>query len=300
MELVGENITKNQKLAEVEGWVSIVANVFLFIVKFWAGVVTGSVAIIADAWHTLSDSLSSVFVIVGAKMSAKPADKDHPFGHGRAELITSILIGSFLGVIAYSFIIEGIAALKEHKQANFGALAIAVTVASILIKEGLAQYAFWVHRKTKMQSVKADGWHHRSDAISSVIVLAGIVLGRYYWWMDGALSIIVALLIFHAAYTIIRSSGSSIMGEQPDEELVGAIKTICADISGSDIHPHHFHIHNYIYHKELTFHIYLNGNLTIAQGHDIASRIECEIFSRYGVETTIHVEPTDMQSDHKG
>jgi len=293
MALAGQNISKNQKLAEFEGWLSIVANVLLFGVKYWAGVVTGSVAIIADAWHTLSDSLSSVFVIVGAKMSAKPADKDHPFGHGRAELIASILIGSLLGVIAYSFIIEGISALREHKQANFGTLAIVVTIASIIIKEALAQYAFWIYRKTKMQSVKADGWHHRSDAISSVVVLVGIILGRFYWWMDGVLGIVVAILIFHAAYTIIRSSGSSIMGEKPDEKFIDEIKAVCNESAGFNIHPHHFHLHNYVYHKELTFHIQLKGNLTIAHGHEIANRIECEILNKFGVETTIHVEPKE-------
>ncbi len=291
MALVGQNISKNQKLAEVEGWLSIAANVVLFGVKYWAGVVTGSVAIIADAWHTLSDSLSSVFVIVGAKMSAKPADKDHPFGHGRAELIASILIGSLLGVIAYSFIIEGISAIREHKQANFGTLVIVVTVASILIKEGMAQWAFSIYRKTKMQSVKADGWHHRSDAISSVVVLVGIVLGRYFWWMDGVLGIVVAILIFHAAYTIIRSSGSSILGEKPDENFIDEIKAVCNESAGFNVHPHHFHLHNYIYHKELTFHIFLKGEMTIEKGHDIANKIECDILKRYGVETTIHVEP---------
>jgi cation diffusion facilitator family transporter len=283
---------ENQKFAQTEGWVSIVFNLLLFALKYWAGIVTGSVAIIADAWHTLSDSLSSVFVIVGAKVSAKPADKDHPFGHGRAELISSILIGSLLGVIAYSFVIEGIVALRDHKQANFGVLAIVVTTVSILAKEGLAQYAFWIARRTNMQSVRADAWHHRSDAISSVVVLAGIFLGRYFWWMDGVLGIVVAILIFHAAYTIIRSSGSSLMGEKPDQEFINDIKQICNETVGFNVVPHHFHLHNYIYHKELTFHIFLQGNLSINEGHEIANKIECEIMNKLGVETTIHIEPS--------
>ncbi len=282
---------ESQKLAQTEGWVSIIFNLFLFALKYWAGVVTGSVAIIADAWHTLSDSLSSVFVIVGAKVSTRPADKDHPFGHGRAELISSILIGSLLGVIAYSFVIDGISALREHKQANYGVLAIVVTIVSILSKEGLAQYAFWIARRTNMQSVRADAWHHRSDAISSVVVLAGILLGRYFWWMDGVLGIVVAILIFHAAYTIIRSSGSSLMGEKPDQEFIKEIKQICNDSAGFNVYPHHLHLHNYIYHKELTFHIFLQGNMTINDGHEVANRIECAILNKLGVESTIHIEP---------
>lgn len=282
---------ENQKLAQTEGWVSIVFNILLFALKYWAGIATGSIAIVADAWHTLSDSLSSVFVIVGAKVSSKPADKDHPFGHGRAELISSILIGSLLGVIAYSFIVDGISSLRDHKQANFGIFAIVVTVVSIVAKEGLAQYAFWIFRRTKMQSVRADAWHHRSDAISSVVVLAGILLGRYFWWMDGALGIVVAILIFHAAYTIIRSSGSSIMGEKPDQDFIKEIKQICNESAGFNVVPHHFHLHNYIYHKELTFHIFLQGDMTINEGHDVANKIECAILNKLGVESTIHIEP---------
>src|SRR6056297_2440497 len=91
------------KLGNTEGWLSITANVALFILKYWAGLVSGSVAIIADAWHTLTDSVSSIIVLVGMKISKKPADREHPFGHGRAELIASLFIGVLLAVIAYNF-----------------------------------------------------------------------------------------------------------------------------------------------------------------------------------------------------
>ena len=176
---------KKNRLAYIEGWLSIFTNIILFGLKYWAGIVTGSVAIIADAWHTLSDSISSVIVLIGIKISDKPADKEHPFGHGRAELIASMIIGVLLAIIAFNFVLESIEKLKDHESVVYGKLAIIVTIVSILSKEMLAQYAFWAGRKIKSPILKADGWHHRSDAISSILILIGIFIGKYFWWVDG-------------------------------------------------------------------------------------------------------------------
>ena len=107
-----------------EGWVSIVGNILLFILKFWAGIVSGSIAIIADAWHTLSDSLTSVVVLVGVKLSLRPADREHPFGHGRAELIAALVIGVLLSVVAFNFVVEGVQRLRERQEVNYGTFAI--------------------------------------------------------------------------------------------------------------------------------------------------------------------------------
>ena len=149
-----------------EGWLSVVVNLFLFAIKLWAGIISGSVAIVADAWHTLSDSLSSLVVIFGARVSAKPPDDEHPFGHGRAELIASVLIAALLGFVAYEFIRESISKLYEHEAAHFGTIAIVVTIISIVVKEGLAQYAFRAGRKTNYSSLRAVGWQHRCDDAS--------------------------------------------------------------------------------------------------------------------------------------
>lgn len=104
---------KSNQLALQEGWISVVVNSLLFIVKFWAGLATGSIAIIADAWHTLSDSLTSIVVVVGVKVSAKPADNEHPFGHGRAELIAAMIIGVLLSVVAFNFVLQGVERLRS-------------------------------------------------------------------------------------------------------------------------------------------------------------------------------------------
>lgn len=287
--------SNSEKLAIQEGWVSIIVNILLFVLKYWAGIVTGSVAIIADAWHTLSDSLSSIFVIVGIKISRKPADKEHPFGHGRSELVAAILIGALLAFVAFSFVVEGINKLQDREPVTYGTVAIVVTIVSILLKEGLAQYAFWIGKKANSQSVKADGWHHRSDAISSVVVLGGIFLGKYFWWIDGVMGILVALLIFRAAYDVIRESASTILGETPVDELVADITCKAKLVTSRDVYPHHFHLHNYVTHKELTFHICLPPEMSINDAHQIANTIEQMVLREYHFTSTIHVEPITQQ-----
>lgn len=289
------SLANKSKLSLQAGWVSVIINVFLFSIKYWAGVVSGSVAIIADAWHTLSDSLSSIFLIFGVYMARKPADKDHPFGHGRNELISSILIGCLLAMVAYNFFVESIGRLQGKESATYGLIAIFATVASILIKEGLAQYSFYVGRKTNSQAVKADGWHHRSDAISSVAILLGIIVGRFFWWIDGVMGIIVSLFILYTAYKIIRSSSHTILGEKPSKNFVADIKRIANGAAQQDIHSHHIHLHNYVNHKELTLHIYLPNDMSISESHRITNAIEDALAQELEVETTIHVEPIEIK-----
>jgi len=285
---------KRERAGYIEGIVSIIVNLFLFGLKLWAGIVSQSIAMVADAWHTLSDSASSVIVIAGTKLSVKKADREHPFGHGRWEHITALFIGFLLAIIAWSFITDSVEQYKEGKSANFGLIAIIVTVVSILVKEGMAQYAFYLSRKSGNASVKADGWHHRTDALSSILVLAGIMLRNYLWWIDSVLGIIISLMLFYATYEIVSESIHKLLGEKASDELVDEIKDIIRSIADSNLEAHHFHIHNYVNHKELTFHIRIDGKKSIRTGHDIVTKIEDAIRDKLDIETTIHIEPADQ------
>lgn len=284
---------KSASLAYLEGWLSIVINVLLFGLKYWAGIVTHSVAIIADAWHSLSDSLSSIVLLVGVKAATKPADKKHPFGHGRAELIASVIIGVLLAIVGFNFFMEAISKLSKHEAADFGTLAVIVVAVSVVLKEGIAQFSFLASRQTGSQVLRADGWHHRSDAISSLVILAGIFLGKYFWWIDGVLGILIAILILYAAYDILKEGINPLLGEQPDEELVSGIKEIADRFAPSAVDAHHIHCHRYGRHRELTFHIYLDGTMSLNDSHAIADKIETTIREELDIEATIHVEPLE-------
>jgi cation diffusion facilitator family transporter len=285
---------EKSKAGYIEGTVSIITNILLFVVKMWASVVTGSIALAADAWHTLSDSISSVFVVIAAKLASRKADKEHPFGHGRWEQIASIFIAVVLAIIAFSFLENSIRQFLNRQAVEYGKLAIIVTSASIVMKELLAQYAFFIARKSNNLSVKADAWHHRSDALSSVVVLAGILFAKQFWWIDSALGAIIAIMLFYTTFAITKEAITKILGEEPDDELITQITQEIKNTYNDDLQVHHFHIHNYINHKELTFHIRLNGRLTIAEGHKIADEIEKRIQKKFDMTSTIHVEPLEV------
>jgi cation diffusion facilitator family transporter len=282
---------KRSRLGNIEGWLSIGGNIFLFILKYWAGIVTGSVAIIADAWHTLSDSFSSIIVLIGIKVSRKPADTSHPFGHGRAELIASLIIGVLLAVISFNFILESAGKLKSHEPTDYGTIAIIAITTSIAVKEGLAQYAFWAAKKTGSNTLKADGWHHRTDAISSVLILTGIFLGDYFWWIDGVLGILVALMIAYAAYEVMRDAIDPLMGEKPSEKLIQQLQTISREELGFNPEIHHIHIHRYGEHIELTFHVVLSPGITLDEAHQQIDKLENKISEKLGMAATIHPDP---------
>jgi cation diffusion facilitator family transporter len=291
------NSRNKNRYGYLEGILSIIGNLMLFALKYWAGIVSGSIALIADAWHTLSDSASSFIVIGSIRLSNRKADEKHPFGHGRYQQIAAIFIAFLLGIIAYEFLTDSLHRFREKDTAAFGSFAIIVTSLSVIVKEGLAQYAYWTYRKTGFETLRADGWHHRSDALSSLVVLGGILLGNRFWWMDSLLGIIISLMLFYAVYEIVSNSVSKLLGEKPDENLIREIRILIERHFDFEIHPHHFHLHTYGDHRELTFHIKLNGSLDIAEGHEIASKIEEIILKEMNIETTIHIEPLLSISD---
>ncbi len=280
-----------QKLGIQAGVVSIIVNILLFALKLWAGIVSGSLALVADAWHTLSDSLSSIIVIFSVKISSKKPDKNHPFGYGRWEQISSIFIAFLLAMIAYEFIRESIIKFNAEEAAEFGTIAIIVTALSIITKEALAQYSFQIAKKTKNSTIKADAWHHRSDALSSVVVLIGIFTKNYFWWIDSVLGLIISLMLLQAVYFIVKDAIKKLLGEDVEPETIDKIQRIIKRTYKNELNTHHFHIHNYGSHKEMTFHLELESTINLRDAHEIATNIELEIYKELNIETTIHMEP---------
>lgn len=281
------------KIGIVISWISILLNIVLFVIKFWVGILFNSVALIADAWHTLTDSISSFAVLLGIKISTKPADEEHPFGHGRAELVATIFVGILLALVGANFIYESILKLKAHESVEYGFLAIVVTVISIIVKEIMAQYSIFFGKKTNSNALIADGWHHRSDSISSIIILIGIFVGKYYWWIDGVLGLIVSFLIFYTTFKILKEALSIFLGEKIEDDLKESIQSIGSNIFNKDLDPHHFLLHKYGHYSELTFHISLPGVMSLTDAHDIATKYEQAIQKEHQIGVTIHIDSLD-------
>jgi cation diffusion facilitator family transporter len=282
---------RQPNLGMIEGWLSVAVNTVLFGLKFWFGRASGSVSMVADAWHTLSDTLTSVVVIIGFFIMARPADREHPFGHARAELIAAIVIGVLLAVVGGSFLVDSVRRLLSARAAAFSLAAILVFAVSIVVKEALAQFALWAGRRIGSRAVTADGWHHRSDAIASALIVVGALAGRSLWWMDGVLGVGVSLLILWAAVDIVRSSASPLLGEAVDPVTEHRVAdAIRREYPGAE-DVHHLHVHRYGGNVELTVHVRLPGAMTVEESHAISQRMEQRLAGELGIVATVHVEP---------
>lgn len=278
------------------GWFSIIGNVTLSGLKYWAGISTGSLALVADAWHSISDVITSAVVLVGGKISRKPADDDHPFGHGRAEHIAAIIIGVVLAIVAFDFILNGIEKFGDRSHTSYSTFAWIAIIISILMNEMMTQYSFWAGKKIKSTMLIADGWHHRTDALSSIIVLIGIALGSSFWWTDAVLSIIVALMIGYASYEILSKEITSLLGESPTDELLNSIRETAQKSVDIPLHLHHIHLHDYGKHTEMSCHIKLPASMSLQEAHEICTRIEKSVKKEFGFITTVHPEPITWEN----
>ena len=283
-------MTKSKAVSLLAG-LSIWLNFILFGVKLWVGILSNSVAIIADAWHTLSDSISSIIVYISLKFASKPADKKHPFGHGRMDLIASLIIGIMLCLVGYHFISASVTKLIEKHVANYGKIAVFVTLGSIVIKEIMSQYSIFFGKKFQTKSLIADGWHHRSDALSSMLILIGILFGKKLWWVDGVLGIGLSVIIFYAAYEVLKKAISSLLGEEIDEKKKKELAKFVQKNCDRELKLHHLHLHDYGIHKEVTMHIKLPAIMTLQSAHMISERLESLLHEKFGYIATIHIDP---------
>lgn len=281
---------KNQSFAYRAGWIAVAGNVLLFVLKLWVGIISGSVALMADAWHTLSDSASSIILIVFYKAASKPPDIDHPYGHGRFRLVASIIIGVILIMIGLNFGIESVQKLLSGETAEFGLFAIIVTAFSLVVKEGMARYSLYAAKKTDSLALKADAWHHRSDAISSLVILIGIIFQSLAWWIDGVLGLLVAALILWTAYKIIMESIDVILGRKADGDIIMKVREIANDVAGFDVLSHHFHMHSYGDHEELSFHIVMPPDTPLKDVNKVMCAIRKKVREDLDVEPTIQVD----------
>jgi len=283
--------SRSRTLGYAVGSVSIVVNLVLFALKIWAGKRTGSVAMVADAWHTLSDSFTSIVVVLGLWVSGIPKDEEHPFGHGRAESIGAIIIGTLLGVVAVGFARESVHQLRMRQNLAYDSLALIVFSCSVVSKELMATISIRIGKRLNSRSLIADGWHHRSDAIASALVLVGLFFGVRFWWIDGVLGLAVSGLILYAAWEIVKEASHSLLGEPAPEDVLRQIdhyvKTHSPDIESY----HRPTYHRYGEHTEMAIHIVMADELDLPSAHRHATELERDIKRRFGIVATVHAEP---------
>lgn len=292
------DISIRRKSAYIEGIVSVVVNTILFFFKYYVGLIYNSIAVIADAFHTLSDSLTSIILILGYVVTRKPPDHEHPFGHGRAEFIGGLIIGVLLAMVGYDFTTRSIDKLINKLTLTFSYVLIVVLVVSTLIKLLLSLWAYNLGEKAGSQPIKADAWHHVSDSLATGILAIAIFLGRNFWWIDGVLGLVVSGIIFLTSAKIIYDASSELLGRAPVKSELEALEKVIREEFPEVKRLHHVHFHRYGDHVEVTFHVELPGNISLKEAHEIATRIENTVRRKLKYEATIHVESDDQIKEH--
>ena len=276
--------------AYFEGVLSIIVNIIVSGWKLFLGLIYQSVALMADAFHSLFDIVTSIVLIYGFYMVSKPPDKEHPYGHGRAELISTIIIGSLLLAVSFEFLIRSGDRLLSRQAVVFSNIVVYSLVIMAIIKELLAQVAYRLADKYGSDAIRADGYHHRSDAIATILLAIGILLGKSYWWLDGVLGLVISLYIMFISVSLIRETSDELLGRGASEEEEKMIKDIVTSVREEVTDVHHIHLHKYGDHVELTLHVRVPKDTTVEEADRIAKLIENAVRERLGWEATVHVE----------
>ena len=276
--------------------ISLVLNALLALVKGTLGIASGSVGLIADAVHSLGDAGSSLIVLAGFRIAAKPADREHPFGHGRAEHIATSFLAALLLATAFEFGKTSIERL-QHPQpvaASLGVfLALVVTIAC---KEWLFAYTLRKAKEIDSDALRADAWHHRSDSISTLLVILGLIGSRFgLARFDAIAGLLVALLITHFAVQLLRASISRLLGEAPTAEEIAAITARARAVPGV-LGVHDVIVHRYGERRWVSLHIDVAGELSATQLHSISDETERQLDGGDPGTVIVHADP--LRDDH--
>ena len=246
----------------------------------------GAVSVIADAVHTLSDVVSSIVVIWGFKQAEKPADVEHPYGHGRAEYIATLIIAILLCVAGIEFIEASIDRIQNPEQVVAEWWMILILMVTIILKEITARYAEFLSTKIASGTLHADAWHHRIDALSSLLVVGALIAGKYgYPSSDGWAGLGVALFLIYTGFIIAKDAVDDLIGKPPTSEEVEVIRQIVMSVDGV------LGAHDYGYDKFASVHVEIDADETTAVAHDISEEVENKLEKAIGVEPTVHLDP---------
>lgn len=279
-------------------------NALLLAFKFLAGFFGHSAAMMADAVHSLSDFVTDVIVILFVRISNKPQDKSHDYGHGKYETLATTLIGLALFAVAIGIIVGGVTKIAAWLHGEVlpapGMLALWAALASIVLKEGTYQYTVAKARKLKSQAVEANAWHHRSDAFSSIGTAVGIggaiLLGERWTVLDPLASVVVGAFIVKVAFDLLREGLGDLMERSLPEKEEEEIMRLASSVEGVST-PHDLRTRRIGNRYAIELHIYMDGSITLAESHEKATQVEELLREKYGSEThvAVHVEPLNNE-----
>lgn len=281
-------------------WIGIIVNLLLTIIKGVAGIIANSRALIADAVHSASDIISSVVILFGVKIAMKPPDQEHPYGHGKAENIASIIVALLLILVGVEISISSLKIFWGEMPSAPRKLALYAIILSIVIKELLFQYKYRVGKKYRSAALISDAWHHRSDSLSSIAALVGVgaaMIGESYnmsllLYGDAVASIIVSFIVIKVGYKLAKESSLVMMEQVLDSEDVKTYKQTVRSVDGV-LRIDQMHARTHGSYVVIDIKISVDPDLTVKKGHHIATNVKQTLMDKHDdiADVLVHVNP---------
>ena len=277
-----------------------VVNVILLLFKFVSGIIGHSAAMVADAVHSLSDFVTDIIVLLFVRISSKPQDKSHDYGHGKYETLAMTLIGVSLLLVAVGILYNGASKIviwfNGGQLETPGTIALWAALLSVVLKEAVYHYSMMKARKLNSQAVEANAWHHRSDALSSIGTALGIggaiFLGKRWAVLDPVASCIVGIFIVKVASDLLLRGIGDLLEQSLPDNVEQEILQLVASLPNLK-EPHDLRTRRIGNHYAIELHILMDGDITLREAHDKASEVEDLLKQHYGNDThvAVHVEP---------
>ena len=277
------------------GIVGIAVNLLLFAAKLTVGIITGSVSVIADAMNNLTDAGSSILVIVGYVIAAKPADKEHPYGHARMEYLCSLFISVIVTVLGLELFLSSLESLFSDSAASYTLVSVFIMIAAILAKIGLAIYYIAASKKIDSETLRASAMDSIADVCATAAVIAGMALAPVVGpKIDGILGILISIYILVMGIKLIKESCDTILGTPPDVEIIKKIITKMREYDGV-LGIHDLVLHSYGVDKLFaTAHVEVDSSKDVMESHDMIDNMETDFRRDLGIQMVIHLDPITL------
>ena len=281
-----------ERYGVLSGGVGIFLNLLLSLGKFLAGVLTGSIAVTADAFNNLSDAGSSVVTLVGFKLAGQKADDGHPFGHGRIEYLAGLLVSLLILMVGVELGESSIEKIIHPEDVTFSLMTVVILICSILVKLWMSLFNRKLGKRINSAAMQATATDSLSDVVATSAVLAGTLIGHFAQVsIDGWIGVVVAIFILRAGWEAVKDTLNPLLGTAPEPELVNAIQQLVLSHE-QVVGMHDLVIHDYGPGRRMcSFHAEVPEDEDIMAAHDAIDHIEREIQEKFGIETTAHMDP---------
>jgi len=295
------NVTPNQA-ASATGitWLSLAVNVALGVLKCVVGLLAGSAALVADGLHSLTDLATDIAALFGLKMAQRPGDERHPYGHHKFSSLANLSIAGVLFAASVVLVLQSAFALRDAETSVPGLAAVGVAVLSVAVKEGLFWWTRAIAQRCKSRLLMANAWHHRTDSVSSVMVIVALLVaifgGERWGFLDEMVGIGLGLYLLWAAVKLARQALDDLIDAAPGRDVLNDVREHILPIPGA-VAYHAFRARRIGDMLEVDLHLQVPPEYSVARGHEIAREVKATILEKHPevFDVLIHLEPADAE-----